>query len=167
MAQTPVPHRFTGEISWEQARPLIDDNFDKVIQNTYDMGARISSSKTLTFSSVTTGSTFRETIVLVNPSKTSSYSYINLAQPENGFTAAVPIIDVYVDTNSSAFLWPNGSSLTTAQRNLIIGVKKDLTAADGIASFTISGRNNDSSTHTYYVTFKVAYFPSPPTGIYR
>ncbi len=167
MALQPLPHRFTGDITWSEARPLIDDNFDKVVQNVNDLGAKTTSSKTITFSSVTTGSSFRDTVVILNPGATSSYNYINLTSPETGLLSATPMIDVYVDTNSSAFLWPNGASLTSAQRNLIIGVKKDLTNVDGIASFIISGRNNDTSTHTYYVTFRVAYFPSPPSGLFR
>lgn len=167
MSGVPGFHRFTGEMSWEQARPLVDDNFLKAIQSTADLGAR--TTKTVSFTlAIAATTSFYKTVVLANPGLTSSYSYVNLLSPENGVSAAVPIIQVYIDTNNTAtYLWPNGSSLTSGQKNLTISAKKDLTAVDGVTSFTISGFNGDSSSHNYYVTFSVAYFPSPPQGIFR
>lgn len=160
-----VPNRLQEGTDYQSARPLINDNFDKVAADVTSLGAGQTTTTTVTFSAITTGTTFRQTVVICNPSATSSYSYINAASIIGGVSAIVPSMDVYVDTdNDSTYLYPLGTNLTSSSRALAIDAKLDLTAVDGVASLTISGRNYDASTHTYYVHIKCAYFSSKPAG---
>lgn len=153
------PHRFNDTTDWEQARPLIDDNFDKTVQAIIDLGAKTTSSTQIITSSIAAGDVFHQTVAIVNPDGTSTYPYITLPKEESGLTSVIPAMDIRVDTDAPLYLWPNGNSLSTGQRKLTITAKVDLTTVDGIGSLTISGRNNDSSAHVYYITIRVAYFP--------
>ena len=160
-----VPNRLQEGTNYTQAVPLINDNFDKVAADVTSLGAGQTTTTTVTFSAITAGTTFRDTVVIVNPGGSSSYPYITADSIIAGVSAIVPSMDVYIDTdNDSGYLYPIGVSLSVAQKALAIDAKLDLTTAGGVASLTISGRNYDSSTHTYYVHIKSAYFSSKAPG---
>lgn len=155
------PHRFGEQTTWDEAKPLLNDNFEKTVQAVADLGIQTTSSTVLSFGSVATGANFQQTVAIVQPGSSSSYPYITLNNKESGLTSIIPSVDVYVDaSNDSNYKWPNGVSLSSGQQKLSIHAKVDLTAVDGLASLTVSGRNNDSSAHSYYVTVRVAYFPT-------
>lgn len=71
------------------------------------------------------------------------------------------LFDVRVDTNDYAYQFPNGSSLTTAQRQLRLyswiswGDSSDTT---NIRTFKVRVENYDTVSHTYYLTVR-AYIP--------
>lgn len=164
-----VPHRLQEGTYYREAMPLINDNFDKVAQDVNDLGARNTSTSARITATVAAGTTFYKTVAICNPSGSSSYDYVNTTVPITNVSAIVPAIDVYIDTDSDAgYLYPIGTSLSSAQRAMTISAKLDLTKADSNpASITISGRNYDGSSHTYYIYVRCAYFPSAPSGQFR
>jgi hypothetical protein len=71
---------------------------------------------------------------------------------------------VSVDTNTTAFDYPVGASLTSGQKNMQTNWWKDLAQSGGFTSGTgqqriyIQVQNNDTSTHTYYLRANALYF---------
>ena len=95
-----VPHRFQEGTDYQQARPLLDDNFNKVAADVTSLGAGQTTTTTVTFSAITAGTTFRNTVVIVNPGGSSPYPYITADSIIAGVSAIVPSMDVYIDTDN-------------------------------------------------------------------
>lgn len=164
---TQVPHRLQQGTDYQAARPLINDNFDKVAADVTALGSAQTTTATYNTGSIATATTFRSTVAIVSLGGSSSYTYVTAPTAIAGVSAIVPAIDVYVDTdNDATYLYPIGTALTAAQKALTIDAKLDLTPADSsVATVTVSGRNYDSSSHTYYIHIKFTYFGSKASGI--
>ena len=74
-------------------------------------------------------------------------------------------VSIYVDTDDNNHIWPNGASLTSAQKK----VRRSLTPdwafsndATGERVFLFSLENYDTASHTYYVRI-TSYAPKNPT----
>lgn len=161
-----VPNRLQQGTDYQAARPLINDNFDKVASDVTALGAARTTTALFNTGSVATATTWRQTVAIVNPGGSSSYPYVTAPASIPGVSAIVPEIDLYIDTDGdSGYLYPLGTSLTTAQKALTIDAKLDLTKADGAATITVSGRNYDASAHTYYIHIRCTYFASKSAGI--
>ena len=170
MASQP-PHRLNPDTPLDQNLALINDNFDKVVQTVGDLGARTSSTTTVTFASVAAGGGFQQGIILIGPASTtpSFGSTISTAGTDSGASALTPQMDIYVDTdNNAAFLFPFGASLSAAQVNFTFGVVASSTIpTNTLAYFIINGYNRDVGAHTYFVHVRAAYLPAAPTGVFR
>lgn len=75
---------------------------------------------------------------------------------------------VRVDTNNSAHDWPNGVSLTSAQRlvRMTGPYGNDQTSSevsDGIRNYCVMLKNDDVSSHDYYIRIKFYHFRITPT----
>jgi hypothetical protein len=165
-----VPHRFQEGTDYNSARPLLDDNFNKVVNDVADLGARQTTTTSYNTGSISAGGSFRHTIAICNPGDTSSFNYVNTPDYVSGISSIVPSIDVFIDTdNNLDYLYPVGISLSSSAKALAIDAKLDLTPADtgAVATVTISGRNYDTSSHTYYIHVRFSYFPSQPSGAFR
>lgn len=162
-----VPHRLQQGTDYQASRPLINDNFDKVAADVTSLGAAQTTTATFNTGSIAANTTWRQTVAIVNPGGSSSYTYTTAATTIPGVSAIVPAIDVYVGTdNDVTYLYPLGINLTSATRALAIDAKLDLTSADSSpATVTLSGRNYDASAHTYYIHIRFTYFASKSTGI--
>lgn len=160
-----TPHRIQVGTPYEDVLSLINDNFEKSVQDASDLGASLSTTVDVSIGSVAAGATFNQVIYVLNPGLTNASPYINVMAHANGLLAAVPMVDIYVDTRTAAYLFPTGSSLTTNQLALNVNAMlTKTTSGPGIASITISGRNSDASAHVYYATVQIAYFPEKTNG---
>ncbi len=162
-----VPWRIQQGTDYQAARPLINDNFDKVASDVTSLGASQTTTTLFNSGSVAASGSWRQTVAIVNPGGSSSYPYMTAPTAIAGVSAIVPSIDVYVDVDGDAtYLYPLGTNLTSSSRALTIDAKLDLTKADSSpATLTITGRNHDASAHTYYIHIKCTYFASKSTGI--
>lgn len=161
-----VPNRLQQGTDYQAARPLINDNFDKVASDVTALGAAQTSTVLFNSGSVATNTTWRQTVAIVNPGGSSSYPYMTAQTAIPGVSAIVPSIDIYVDVDGDiGYLYPLGQSLTSSSRALAIDVKLDLTPVSSPATLTVSGRNYDGSSHTYYIHMRCTYFASKSTGI--
>ena len=73
------------------------------------------------------------------------------------------LFSIYVDTNDDHYVFPNGASLTSAQRNLRITQWLDWADSsdiDNVRVHKIRLENTDSSSHTYYLYYKGYTFSS-------
>lgn len=74
---------------------------------------------------------------------------------------AVPYISIYVDNDlTAAYMWPSGVSLSAGQKNLyVVGFMDDTHLASNPTSarYRLYLKNNDSSTHNYYVYINFTY----------
>lgn len=159
-----TPHRIQVGTSYDDALSLINDNFEKSVQDVSDLGASLSTTTNISIGSVAAGATFNQTVYVYNKDLTGLTPSINLQGYANGLLAAVPMIDIYVDTQSADYLFPTGASLSSGQLALNVNAMLNKTASAGVASIVISGKNSDSSAHTYYATIQLAYFPETTSG---
>lgn len=156
MAQQ-IPHRIQPDTPDVEKWALVNDNFDKTVQDIADLGAKFSSVANFTATVPAGGTNFGSVSVTDD-----------LNQYVVGATQIVPRVQIHVDTDDDAHAHPNGSSITAAQKNADIIVRVDRRPPVGsIAVYYITIRNFDSSSHTYYVSTDLSYNSSPVTGIFR
>ena len=75
-------------------------------------------------------------------------------------------VSIYVDTDTSAQVWPNGASLTSTQKKLRRSLTPDWVFsndATGERVFLFSLENYDTASHTYYVRI-TNYAPKNPVA---
>jgi hypothetical protein len=101
------------------------------------------------------------TVLLFDPAFTFTF---------NGLPAinTATLLDFYytvsVDTNTTAFDYPVGASLTSGQKNMQTNWWKDLAQSGGFGTANgqqriyIQVQNNDTATHTYYLRANALYF---------
>jgi hypothetical protein len=141
---------------------LFNRNFDDISLDLADRSG--------TFSTLASGGPFTTT------SGTTKSITVEVNDIRNTYTfnkmPIIPRITVFVDTNSSDYRWPDGSSLSAAQRNTItvtvINARTVLgSGADNTtkAEFLIALQNFDASDHDFYVTADAFYVPAPETGV--
>lgn len=83
----------------------------------------------------------------------------------------VPRVTVYVDNNSSDYQWPDGNSLSSAQKSaiticvitprLVVGPSDDTVKAQ----YAIALQNFDASSHDFYVYVDAFFVPAPESGV--
>lgn len=87
-----------------------------------------------------------------------------------GKAPIIPRVSVYIDTYSNSFRWPDGGSLSAAQKNSITVVvlsPQSVISGDEFtkAQFVIAMQNFDSASHDFYLEVDAFYVPAPETGI--
>lgn len=155
--------------SQDDAYAIINDNFNKVVQDVRDLGANLSTTATYT-ATVASGAVDSTLVALISMGTTTSYAVsVQTAKPESNVTGFAPQLDIYVDTdNDDTYLWPFGSSLTSNQRDMFPTIVPALIEYDDtLVTWVITLNNRDASTHTYYVHTRCGYFPTGPTGFFR
>lgn len=170
MAQIP-PHVLNPDTPLDANLALINDNFNKVVQNTADLGANLTSTTLLTFN-VNATSTAAQTVAVISQGMTTNAAFsVTTPQPVGSISSLAPQIDLYVTTdNSAAKLWPGGASstLTSGELNFFISITAASTSfTNALTAFTIQINNRDASPHTYFVHAKAGYLPGAPTGVFR
>jgi hypothetical protein len=164
-----IPNRLQVGTTYEEAMPLINENFDKVVQDIRDLGANTSTDLVIT---KTVPATSLDSFVVTLTSKgvaSSSVYQVITQKPVAGISGLSPAVDIYIDTNNDLTkLFPYGSGLTSASRSLFpIVTTLNTGFVDSVGAVLIQLNNRDSVTHTYYVHISCDYFPSPAQGIFR
>lgn len=150
------------------AYAIVNDNFDKVVQDIRDLGANLSTTGT-TNATLGAGTLTPIVFTLTSLGITSdSIHQCFTTAPVSSVSGIAPQVDIYVDTEDADHLWPSGSALSVGQQNLYPIVTPSLTGyTNSLAAWVISLNNRDSSSHTYYLRTRCGYFPTGPTGFYR
>lgn len=160
-----TPHRLQVGTSYEDAISLLNDNFEKSVQDISDLGASESTSVTFITGSLASAATFSQIVYILPYGAAPAANSVILAAPALGLRGAVPAVDIYVDNTTSGFLYPTGSSLTPGQLALTANVSVNLTTqGSGLASMVFNIRNCDSISHSYYITCKLIYLPEISNG---
>jgi hypothetical protein len=125
------------------------------------MGIKYTTTASFDSGSVAAGATFTKVINILNPSESSSSTYVNVEKTLSAISLVTPLIDIYVDNNNDPnYLFPNGGGMTAGQQNFHVSFFVSNTSSSGSKlSFVINGRNNDSGAHTYYFKVRVGYIP--------
>lgn len=155
--------------SKEDAYSIVNDNFDKVVQDVRDLGANLSTEGNY---SITVGATSIVSFVFTLTSQgatSDSVHQVFTQAPVSSVDGIAPQIDIYVDNDLDLdYLWPFGASLSSGQQALFPIVTPSLTSYENsVAAWSIVLNNRDAVDHTYYVYTKCGYFPSGPTGFFR
>jgi hypothetical protein len=163
-----VPHRLQIGTSFDQSIPLINDDFDKVIQDIRDLGANLS---TVGLLNLTVPATSLVTSVFTLTSKgvvSTSANQVFTQVPAARVSGIAPQVDIYVDVdNDEAHRFPN-SSLTSGQLALYLIVTVSNSGyADSLGAYNIQVNNRDAVPHDYFIHTRCGYFPTAADGIFR
>lgn len=164
------PSRLQVGTSVPDAYALINDNFDKIVQDIRDLGANLSTTGSVTFSALAASSVSSAVFTLTSQGAISdSANQVYTLLPVSSVSGVAPQVDIYVDNdNNAAYLWPNGASLSPGQLSIFPIVTPVVTGyTNSLAAWVITMNNRDASPHTYYVKTRCGYFPSGPTGYFR
>lgn len=150
-----LPNRLFPDTPLEQNLALINDNFEKAVQDIGDLGARFSS--VASFSAfVPAGLLLTQTIGLTD----STNRYVQ------GSLQIVPRVDVFEDNDADDTYLVGYSNSQSATALVSVYVQRRPSGSN-IADFTISILNTDAIAHTYYVYGQNSYVDSPPEGNFR
>jgi len=157
----PVPYWIDSNTNYSDTISFINDNFQKIPTTPKEMGIKYTTTASFDSGSVAAGATFTKVINILNPSETSSSSYVNVEKTLSAISLVTPLMDIYVDNNNDPnYLFPNGGGMTAGQQNFHVSFFVSNTSSSGSKlSFVINGRNNDSAAHTYYFKVRVGYIP--------
>lgn len=146
----------------------INDNFEATYTDLVDMGGRLSTTGSTSFTLDAMGSGlghqwFRVNVHLNNTDLGRRALWVPSKTP------IIPRLEVYIDTDlDQAYLWPNGSSLSTSQQNSIIMMHQHRiprafnTNPNRLASWSIFIQNlTGIDSHTYYLYTDCFLYPSP------
>lgn len=167
MATPPI--RLQIGTDWPGAIPLLNQNFDNVIQNIQDLGANVSTILTIPF--VVPATSLQSQVVTLTSKGvvSNSVNQVFTQQPVSSVNGISPAADIYIDVdNDIGHLFPLGASLTNAQLNLFPIITPQNTGfQNSVGAWLIQINNRDSVPHTYYVHTLCGYFPSAPAGVFR
>lgn len=157
----PVPYWIDTNTPYNDVLSFVNDNFQSIATTPKEMGIRYTTTATFNTGSVAAGATFYQIVSILNPSETSSGNYVNTEKTVSAISLVTPLMDIYVDNyNDPNYLFPNGGGMTSGQQSVTFShYANNTNVASGKLSFVITGRNNDSSAHTYYFKLKVGYIP--------
>lgn len=164
-----TPTRLQVGTSFEEAIPLLNDNFENVIQDIRDLGANLSTTGRLVVT-VPASSLVSSVMGLTSKGLTSSApNQIYTDKPANTVTGILPYVDIYVDTDADATkLFPFGSGLTSGQMALFpVITVGSANYTNSLGAWIIQLNNRDTVPHTYYVYTKCGYFPTGAAGQFR
>ena len=167
MATTPT--RLQKGTSLDDAYALLNDNFEKVIQDIRDLGADLSTEglHTLTLAAGTLNS-FVFTLTSEGQASDSAHQVFT-QKPVSAVTGIAPMMDIFVDVdNDDTHRFPGGSALTSNQLALYAICNVSNTGyLNSLAAWVIQINNRDSGGHTYYIHTKAGYLPVPAEGFFR
>lgn len=160
-----TPHRIQVGTPYDDVLSLLNDNFEKSVQEIGDMGASETTTTTFTTGSVAAGATYTKVISILQAGSSPAADSIILSARANGLRGAVPALDIYVDNVTSAYLYPSGASLSSDQLALTVNAHVNMTEqGSGLESMVINLRNCGASAHTYDITVKLVYIPEISNG---
>jgi len=160
-----TPHRIQVGTEYDDALALLNDNFEKSVQDLSDLGASESTTTSFSTGSIAAGTTFNQVIYILPSGSSPAANSVILSAPAISLRAAVPAVDIFIDGTSLLDLYPTGSSLTPGQLALTANTSLNLTTqGSGLASMVVNIRNSDSVAHTYYLTCKLVYLPKTSNG---
>lgn len=167
MASTPT--RLQKGTSLDDAYSLLNDNFEKVVQDIRDLGANISTEGLLT---LTVGATSLASVVFTLTSQGQSSDSVHevfTQGPVSAVTGIAPELDIFVDVdNDEGHRFPGGASLSSGQLNLYAICNVSNTGyINSLGAWLIQLNNRDSSSHTYYIHTQCGYLPVPAEGFFR
>jgi hypothetical protein len=152
------PHRLQPDTSLADNLALINDNFDKVVSDMVDLGARFSSVGRIQ-ASVVAGTSVCITLGLIDT--------LNQYQP--GRLQIVPRLETFVDNDlNDNYLLGYTNSLTTGQQNvLVLPWPQRRPGVGDVADVGVFIHNFDVANHVYYCYVDESYMASPPVGNFR
>lgn len=155
-----VPHRLQPTTSLTDNLAYANDNFDKLVNDIGDLGAKATSTGSTGAQVVTAGSSLNLRVGILAPIDPPSHIY------DDGIVSIVPRIAVFIDNdNNSAFIHPSGGSLSSDQLLTMVNCYVDFTPATGtLGSFVVTVKNFGASSHTYYVYYSATFLPKPTPG---
>lgn len=168
MAQIP-PHILNPGTPLAQNLTLINDNFDKAVQNLADLGANVTSTALVSFTLAATSTSAQSVAIISNGQSTNAPYYVTTQQPVASISALAAQADIYVDNDNNAnYLWPMGTLLSSGQLALFTSVTPaSARYTNTVGTYIIVINNRDSSPHTYYIHTRAGYLPGAATGVFR
>jgi hypothetical protein len=155
-----IPHRLQPDTPYPDTLALINDNFDKTVQDINDFGARFSSSAS---GSVTVAA--NSWIALTIAMNDVKGNYTKDKMPLG------PRADVAVDVNDEDHMLPYGSAVTTAMGMSIVTVRvaktSRNTSVNEKATVFIVIHNLDAAPHDYFFVSDTFYMDSNIEGVFR
>lgn len=148
MPQT--PHRIMPDTPDVDKWGLVNDNFDKAVQDMSDLGAKFTGSGSASVT-IAAGSFF--------------YYIISMRDTAGGYVKdRFPITlryDLAIDVNDSDHYIPDGTALTATQRRTLTTTRILKNSrnyfTDEKATATVGIYNDDTVDHTYYFLFDIYY----------
>jgi len=139
----------------------VNDNFDKVVSDIGDLGAKFSTGVTGSCT-VAANNWFAFTVAIQD----TIGIYV-----KNKFPIG-PRLDIAVDTNDADHYLPDGDSVTVAQGLTVVNVRVSKTSRNNFATekatYFVTIHNFDVSSHTYYISADTFYQQSAnQTGVFR
>lgn len=155
-----TPYRLQTGLSFDQAIPLLNGNFDNAASDLRDFGSNTSTTVTIPIT-VAASSVAGQTVVLLSQENVSNHSpfIIRTQKPVARVATAQYFADVYVDAQDIQHNWFQGS-LSNGQLNFIININNsNTTYNNSLAAWTINILNRDSVQHVYYISIGCWYIP--------
>jgi hypothetical protein len=164
-----TPNRLQVGTTFDQAIPLLNDNFDKAVQDIRDLGASTATSIWVPIGPVASGAVAAQTVTLASSSKPTGSPFELLTQKSAGAVAVAQYFAlIYIDSQAADHLWLVGSALTAEQSNFQCMINASNTTFNGsLAAWTIEILNRGASAHTYYVQIGAWYVPVTAPGLFR
>lgn len=163
MPQAISPNRLQPDTSYADNIALINDNFDKVVTAVNDIGVKNYGTGTYSAQTLAAGALVALTL--------------NIVDTKNQYTtdaiAVTPRWQIFVDNDANYnYLLPAGSSMTSAEQNVQFSWWQTRVVPTGSPSNTKAVlyailKNNDASSHTYYISVDLYFGDSPQTGLFR
>lgn len=164
-----TPTRLQVGTPFDAAIPLLNNNFDQVVQDIRDLGANFSTTGTLALTIAASSLTAAVFTLTSKGVTSSSANQVFTQSPVSAVTGIAPQMDIYVDNdNDPTYLFPSGSNLSSGQQALYpIMTISNTGYTNSLAAWVISLNNRDSVQHVYYIHTRCGYFPSGPSGNFR
>lgn len=152
-----APHKLNPETPLSDNISLINDNYDKILSDLADLKPR-----------QFTTAIFAPATLVPNQHQINTLTAFDLPDYDD-YAIEAPQVDIYIDSLTSDHIWPDGSALSSGQRNMqvctIIRITPvtdtppfSSTLTRPIASYTITIENCDSSNHDVYTVASNAVF---------
>lgn len=160
-----TPHRLQVGTSYDDALALLNDNFEKSVQDVSDLGASESTTTTFSTGSIAAGGTYNKVINILAHGSTPAANSVILSSPVVSLRSAIPAMDIFVDGTTVVNLYPTGSALTSGMLALNANISVNVTnQGSGLASAVINLTNLDAVAHTYDIAVKIIYIPQISNG---
>lgn len=160
-----TPHRLQVGTGYDDALALLNDNFEKSVQDLSDLGASESTTTRFSTGSIAAGGTYNKVINILAHGSSPAANSVVLASPVTSLRSAIPAMDIFVDGTTIIDLYPTGSALTPGMLALNANITINVTnQGSGISNAVINLTNLDSVAHTYDISVKIIYIPQTSNG---
>lgn len=153
-----VPHILGADTRLEDNIARINDNFDNVVQDLSDFGARRTGVATLTANL---------------PGGYRRLFTVSITDPDNKYPGGIgnisPRLEFFVDVdNDDRYSWPSGSNLVggmIAMQAVIYVNRRPFTG--NVGTLVLDVGNFDGASHSLYCHIDADFLPVAPSGSFR